>query len=51
MRKLQITADGTISARVDRTMGLEDWKDAASFAQGVTGREGKVVFVFNEPPS
>jgi threonine dehydrogenase-like Zn-dependent dehydrogenase len=46
-----LVADGTLSARVDRTMRLEDWKDALSFAQGDTGREGKVVFVFDEQPS
>ena len=43
-----LVADGTLSARVDRTMGLEDWKDALSLAQGDTSREGKVVFVFDE---
>jgi mitochondrial enoyl-[acyl-carrier protein] reductase / trans-2-enoyl-CoA reductase len=46
-----LVADGTLSARVDRTMPLDDWKDAVSLAQGVTGREGKVVFVFDEPPT
>jgi trans-2-enoyl-CoA reductase len=43
-----LVADGTLSARVDRTMGLEEWKDAVSLAQGGTSREGKVVFVFDE---
>jgi NADPH:quinone reductase-like Zn-dependent oxidoreductase len=46
-----LVADGTLSARVDRTMRLEDWKDALSLSQGDTGREGKVVFVFDEQPS
>jgi NADPH:quinone reductase-like Zn-dependent oxidoreductase len=43
--------DGTLSARVDRTMALEDWKDALILTQGDRGREGKVVFVFDEQPS
>ena len=46
-----LVADGTLSARVDRTVRLKDWKDAVSLAQGDTGREGKVVFVFDEQPS
>jgi NADPH:quinone reductase-like Zn-dependent oxidoreductase len=46
-----LVADGTLSARVDRTMRLHDWKDALSLAQGDTGREGKVVFVIDEKPS
>jgi mitochondrial enoyl-[acyl-carrier protein] reductase / trans-2-enoyl-CoA reductase len=43
-----LVADGTLSARVERTMRLEEWKDAVSLAQGGTSREGKVVFVFDE---
>ena len=31
-------------------MRLDDWKDAVSLAQGDGGREGKVVFVFDEQP-
>jgi NADPH:quinone reductase-like Zn-dependent oxidoreductase len=46
-----LVADGTLSARVDRTMALEDWKDALVRTQGDTGREGKVVFVFDEQPA
>jgi mitochondrial enoyl-[acyl-carrier protein] reductase / trans-2-enoyl-CoA reductase len=46
-----LVADGTLSARVDRTMRLDDWKDAVTLAQGDTSREGKVVFVFGEQPS
>jgi trans-2-enoyl-CoA reductase len=46
-----LVADGTLSARVDRTMRLEDWKDALILTQGDGGREGKVVFVFDEQPS
>jgi trans-2-enoyl-CoA reductase len=42
-----LVADGTLSARVDRTMRLEDWKDALIRTQGDRGREGKVVFVFD----
>ena len=45
---VEMVADGTLSARVARTVRLEDWKDAVSLAQGDTGREGKVVFVFDE---
>jgi NADPH:quinone reductase-like Zn-dependent oxidoreductase len=45
---VELVADGTLSARVDRTMRLEDWKDAVGRTQGDTGREGKVVFVFDE---
>jgi hypothetical protein len=48
---VDLVADGTLSARVDRTMRLQNWKDALSLAQGDTGREGKVVFVFDEQPS
>jgi mitochondrial enoyl-[acyl-carrier protein] reductase / trans-2-enoyl-CoA reductase len=44
-----LVADGTLSARVDRTMRLEDWKDAVSLSQGNSGREGKIVFAFEEP--
>ncbi|MCW2664423.1 MAG: hypothetical protein JWP83_5575 [Mycobacterium sp.] len=43
-----LVADGTLSARVARTMRLEDWKDAISLAQSDKGREGKVVFVIDE---
>ena len=43
-----LVADGTLSARVAGTMRLDDWKDAVSLAQGGGGREGKVVFVFDE---
>jgi trans-2-enoyl-CoA reductase len=46
-----LVADGTLSARVDRTMALQDWKDALIRTQVDTGREGKVVFVFDEQPS
>jgi NADPH:quinone reductase-like Zn-dependent oxidoreductase len=48
---VDLVADGTLSARVDRTARLEDWKDALGLTQGDTGREGKVVFVFDEQPS
>jgi mitochondrial enoyl-[acyl-carrier protein] reductase / trans-2-enoyl-CoA reductase len=43
-----LVADGTLSAHVDRTMRLEDWKGALILTQGDRGREGKVVFVFDE---
>jgi trans-2-enoyl-CoA reductase len=46
-----LVADGTLSARVDRTMRLEDWKDAVILTQGATGRDGKVVFVFDQQAS
>jgi mitochondrial enoyl-[acyl-carrier protein] reductase / trans-2-enoyl-CoA reductase len=46
-----LVGDGTLSARVARTVRLEDWKDAVSLAQGDTGREGKVVFVFGDQHS
>ena len=46
-----LVADGTLSARVDRTMALDDWKDAVTLTQGDKGREGKVVFVFDEQSS
>ena len=46
-----LVADGTLSARVDRTMALEDWKDAVILSQGDGGREGKIVFVFDEQSS
>jgi NADPH:quinone reductase-like Zn-dependent oxidoreductase len=48
---VEMVGDGTLSARVDRTMRLEDWKDAVGRTQGDTGREGKVVFVFDEQHS
>jgi NADPH:quinone reductase-like Zn-dependent oxidoreductase len=40
-----LVADGTLSARVDRTMALEDWKEAVGLSQGASGRQGKIVFV------
>jgi NADPH:quinone reductase-like Zn-dependent oxidoreductase len=43
-----LVADGTLSARVDRTMALEDWKEAVGLSQGASGREGKIVFVFEQ---
>jgi mitochondrial enoyl-[acyl-carrier protein] reductase / trans-2-enoyl-CoA reductase len=43
-----LVADGTLSARVARTVRLDEWKDAVTLAQGDGGREGKVVFVFDE---
>jgi mitochondrial enoyl-[acyl-carrier protein] reductase / trans-2-enoyl-CoA reductase len=43
-----LVGDGTLSARVDRTVQLADWRDAVGLAQGDTGREGKLVFVFDE---
>jgi trans-2-enoyl-CoA reductase len=43
-----LVGDGTLSARVARTVRLEDWKDAVGLTQGDTGREGKVVFVFDQ---
>jgi NADPH:quinone reductase-like Zn-dependent oxidoreductase len=46
---VELVADGTLSARVDRTMRLEDWKEALSLSQGGSGREGKIVFVFEQP--
>jgi mitochondrial enoyl-[acyl-carrier protein] reductase / trans-2-enoyl-CoA reductase len=45
---IALVADGTLSARVDRTVRLEDWKDAICSTQGDTGREGKIVFVFDK---
>jgi NADPH:quinone reductase-like Zn-dependent oxidoreductase len=45
---VELVADGTLSARVDRTMRLEDWKEAISLSQGGSGREGKIVFVFEQ---
>jgi trans-2-enoyl-CoA reductase len=41
-----LVADGTLSARVDRAMALEDWKEAVALSQSGGGREGKIVFVF-----
>jgi mitochondrial enoyl-[acyl-carrier protein] reductase / trans-2-enoyl-CoA reductase len=43
-----LVADGTLSARVARTVRLDDWKDAVLGAQGDGGREGKIVFAFDE---
>ena len=43
-----LVADGALSARVDRTMALEDWKEAVGLSQGASGREGKIVFVFEQ---
>jgi len=43
---VELVADGTLSARVDRTMPLEDWKEAVRLSQGGARREGKIVFVF-----
>ena len=44
---VELVADGTLTARVDRTVPLEDWKEAMHLTQGGTRREGKVVFVIN----
>jgi NADPH:quinone reductase-like Zn-dependent oxidoreductase len=46
-----MVGDGTLSARVHSTVRLEDWKDALSLSQGDSGREGKVVLVFDEQHS
>ena len=43
-----LVADGTLSARVDRTMALEDWKEAVGLSQDASGREGKIVFEFEQ---
>jgi mitochondrial enoyl-[acyl-carrier protein] reductase / trans-2-enoyl-CoA reductase len=48
---VELVADGTLSARVDRTMRLQDWKDALILSQDDKGREGKLVFVFDEQTS
>jgi len=48
---VDLVADGTLSARVDRTMRLEDWKDAIGLTQSGAGREGKVIFVFDDQSS
>ena len=48
---VELIADGTLQARVDRTVALEDWKEAITLSQGSTGREGKVVFVFDDQPT
>src|ERR1700739_4095475 len=45
---VDLVGDGTLSARVARTVRLEDWKDAVSLTRGDTGREGKVLFVFDQ---
>jgi mitochondrial enoyl-[acyl-carrier protein] reductase / trans-2-enoyl-CoA reductase len=45
---VELVADGTLSARVDRTMRLADWEGAVNLSQDSTGREGKVVFVFDD---
>jgi hypothetical protein len=46
-----LVAGGTLTARVDRTLQLQDWKDALRLSQSRSGREGKVVFVFDEGPT
>jgi NADPH:quinone reductase-like Zn-dependent oxidoreductase len=43
---VELVADGTLSARVDRTMPLEEWKEAVSLSQDGGRREGKILFVF-----
>jgi NADPH:quinone reductase-like Zn-dependent oxidoreductase len=48
---VELVADGTLSARVDRTLGLDDWKDALILNEADGGREGKVVFVSHELPT
>jgi mitochondrial enoyl-[acyl-carrier protein] reductase / trans-2-enoyl-CoA reductase len=48
---VELVGDGTLSARVARTVPLEDWKDAVSLTRGDTGREGKVLFVFDQQQS
>ena len=44
---VELVADGTISTRIDRTMRLDDWREAIAASQNTEGR-GKVIFVFDE---
>jgi hypothetical protein len=45
-----LVADGTLSARVDRTIPSKCCKDALSLSQGDTGREGKLMIVCDGLP-
>jgi trans-2-enoyl-CoA reductase len=47
---VELVADGTLSSRIDRTMRLEDWREAIAASQNTGGR-GKVLFVFDEHTS
>jgi NADPH:quinone reductase-like Zn-dependent oxidoreductase len=44
-------ADGTLSTRVDRTMGLDDWRVAIQLSQDTAGRNGKIMFVPSQQPT
>jgi NADPH:quinone reductase-like Zn-dependent oxidoreductase len=41
---VDLVADGTLSSRIDRTMPLEDWREAIRLAQDNARRQGKVPF-------
>jgi len=41
---VDLVADGTLSSRIDRTMPLEDWREAIRLAQDNARRQGKVLF-------
>jgi NADPH:quinone reductase-like Zn-dependent oxidoreductase len=43
---VELVADGTLSARVDRTMQLDEWKEAVRLSQDGAKGEGKILFVF-----
>jgi NADPH:quinone reductase-like Zn-dependent oxidoreductase len=48
---VELVADGTLSTRVDRTMGLDDWRVAIQLSQDTAGRDGKIMFVPNQQPT
>jgi trans-2-enoyl-CoA reductase len=41
---VDLVADGTLSSRIDRTMPLEDWREAIRLAQDNARRQGKILF-------
>jgi NADPH:quinone reductase-like Zn-dependent oxidoreductase len=43
---IDLVADGTLSARIDRTLGLDEYQEAFALAQD-DGREGKILFTFH----
>ena len=48
---VDLVADGTLSTRVDRTMGLDDWQEAIRLSRDTQGRKGKMMFVPGGQPA
>jgi len=44
---VDLIADGTLSARIGRTVPLKDWQTAIELSDTAGGREGKILFSFD----